>query len=896
MRAVQSGPPCGSCKEDAPIPILKKKVDPMKTRTAVAALMAVVFLFAGLAGPARSAIPPGEASDGLNLVEDRIDDLLSELGTESGFDPEGFKVSSGLSALLAELKDPEGAYRETPLGEMAARVGSLFAEPRSPESPQDPEDALNRLIVMLLQERLEGGTLDPETEQTVQALLALIPGSLEAYEAAGGGPGFGHGQGGGPDDRDRRIREVRFLENEEPAAAPPASTPPTETPPQGFQPPPGHLNYTPDPPGDPVDPADWDDGSGGNDPRNGFNDPPPAAGFSFPFYGKSYDTFLVGTHGNIVLSDGVTEGDTSWWPADPANPSADPERNLQSVPRVAPLWTDVSPAFRGEVKIDATDTYYRASWDGVGYNPPFDTASFSATLYENGWIAFSYGDVGPVGNHPNSNLFYGETGYHALVGLSPGDGSAADHPGPGQAREWTLVDLSETGGSYDYVNYEGIYEWWQTLDASDGNPFDLANSYLIFTPGSPKYAPTAGTRDMFVDIATVDQALESTLADGGLLAAVDGGDFKPGAFAIEGYTDGFAGSWSGYRHGLQTVGQDAQGNPRVYTNAATLEGINQSGFMAYAVQVEEDRLNREILEMHRERLKGDLRHQVDQTLEYGDIRARDDWLTQKADAQAGRVLKDRNGRWVRVQQYILRPDDQTVQVMNVSLREGDGELAGVSSMDWQTRFTESVEGVNLKTLPWSRWLDTQENETGRYVRTTAGAPELGDMSVAFTNPAEESLKEARWFEGKTTMDAAPVQAISQERLTLVSSGLNGSFAYASGDAPLMDGRYRVVADEAGKAGNPRGFHYALRTGGSDRSVNVAFFVVGDGDRADNQGPASGDDSGVAFKDIWDALRVNEPGAPQIGENNLEIAMDAEKQVFSRPVDVVYIPMSRMLWK
>ncbi len=860
-----------------------------------AAAMAVLLLFAGLAGPLPAAIPPAGGSTVPALIEERIDGLAALLAADGVPIPESFKEASGLSGLLAALADPAGPYAGTFLARLAATVEQLSSS-TAPDGQAALEDALNRLTALVLVELLKDGSLDPALRSATEGLLARIPGGLEAYEEAGGGPGFGHGQGGGPDDRDRRIREARFLQNQTPPPPVPAA-PPAEPAPQGFQPPQEHLVYTPDPPGDAVDPVDWDDGSGGNDPRNGFNDPPPAAGFSFPFYGKEYDTFLVGTHGNIVLSDGTTAGDTSWWPADPANPSGDPERNLQTVPRIAPLWTDVSPAFRGEVKIEAADTYYRASWDGVGTNPPSGTASFSATLYENGWIAFSYGDVSLMGTHPNSNIFYGETGYHALVGLSPGDGSALDHPGPGEARTWTAVDLSGTGGSYDYTNYEGVYEWWETLDgSSDGHAFDLADSYLVFRPGSPKYAPTAGTRDMFVDIATVDQAVESTLADPGLLASVDAGDYAPGAFAAEGETNGFPGSWSGYRYGLQTVGQDADGNPNVYTNAATLEGIHQSGFLAYAVQVEEDRVNREILAMHRERLKGDLRRQVDHALEYGDIRVRDDILTQKADAQAGRVLKDRNGHWVRVQQYVLRPDEQTVQVLNVSLRDGGGDLAGISTMDWQTRFTESVDGVNLKALPWSQWLDTQERGAGRFVTTTAGAPELGEMSVAFTNPAEESLKEARWFAEKSLVDSAPAQAICQERLTLVSTGLNGTFDYAGGNAPLMDGQYRVVEDPAGSSPHPRGFHYAMGTGGSERNVNVAFFVVGDGDRADNQGLAAGDYSGVAFQDIWDALRVNEPGGPQIGENNLEIAMDVEKQVFSRPVDVVTIPMSRMLWK
>ena len=137
----------------------------------------------------------------------------------------------------------------------------------------------------------------------------------------------------------------------------------------------------------------------------------------------------------------------------------------------------------------------------------------------------------------------------------------------------------------------------------------------------------------------------------------------------------FPGTWTGYEYGLQTVGSDENGDPVLFLDPETLEAVNRSGFMAYAVQVEEDRLNREILAMHREAARDEIRNQVGYALEYGDIRERDDWLTRKADAQAGRVLKDREGNWVRVQQYVLRPDESTVQVLNVCLRDG-GDQAG----------------------------------------------------------------------------------------------------------------------------------------------------------------------------------------------------------------------------
>ena len=91
--------------------------------------------------------------------------------------------------------------------------------------------------------------------------------------------------------------------------------------------------------------------------------------------------------------------------------------------------------------------------------------------------------------------------------------------------------------------------------------------------------------------------------------------------------------------------------------------------------------------------------------------------------------------------------------------------------------------------------------------------------------------------------------------------------------------------------------------------------MGDADTSENIGPSPVDYSPVVppyegealeaikeqpIRDIWDALRVNEPttGADpkydtrQIGFNNLEINLVGN----GSNIDVVYTPMSRMLWK
>ena len=362
---------------------------------------------------------------------------------------------------------------------------------------------------------------------------------------------------------------------------------------------------------------------------------------------------------------------------------------------------------------------------------------------------------------------------------------------------------------------------------------------------------------------------------------------EPSAENPWGYT------WTGaYEPGLQTLGIDVNGNPQIFLNPDTLSRINSDPFLAYAVQVEEDRLNRKILEMHQAASEQDListlMDNINTALGYAEIRIRDDWFTQQADAQAGRVLKDIHGNWVRVQQYILRPDDTTVQMLNVSLR-GTGEEAGLSTIEWTTTFTGEgySKDKDLRVLPWNDWLSAYTGDDGqRYVWSNINDPELESMYVKFTNPTNESLKEQRGFSLRV---GGEVQYINDERLTI-----NG-IEYVYTDSGTLNGQYQI-ASTAGTGGNPLGFKYVFRSGGIERDVNVAFFVVGDAVNAENVGVMSGYGK-TSFDDIWDALRVNtNEGAPYVGNNNLEIAIDPEKHVFSRPIDVIYIPMSRMLWK
>jgi TolB-like protein len=391
---------------------------------------------------------------------------------------------------------------------------------------------------------------------------------------------------------------------------------------------------------------------------------------------------------------------------------------------------------------------------------------------------------------------------------------------------------------------------------------------------------TKGDPPPIVNRSSLVEAQSNIANDDTLRAKVIKGDFVSGDFQQLSNDWGY--KWSGrYKSGLQTVGVNEDESPGVFLTQDNLSWINRDPFLAYAVQVEEDSLNRKILEMHREAAQGDLLQTVHWQLDSGDIRSRDDFFMQKADAQAGRVLKDRNGHWVRVQQYILRPDDTSVQVLNVCLRGGGaGDLSGLSTIDWTTTFTGDGYPTDndLRVLPWNDWLMPIEDD-GYFVNNDSPV-ELGNMYVKFTNPDDESLQEQRWFDPRPTEGGwiGDWQDIDRDELTINDSD---SYTYVSGSPEGFQYTVMPVPNTPGE------FDYVL---GDGRSINVSCYIVGDIDTVDPDGSLGGID------DIWDALRINIGEWPHIGNNNLEIAIDDDKHVFSRPIDVVYIPMSRMVWK
>ena len=492
---------------------------------------------------------------------------------------------------------------------------------------------------------------------------------------------------------------------------------------------------------------------------------------------------------------------------------------------------------------------------------------------------------------------------------------------------------------------------------ADGIP-DCIDAYIDTTSYDPPAIVDAqSVLDANANISTDDTLRDSVLIDE---------DFIPGDFDDNPDDDPYGWNywWTGGNYfyqqnnlGLQTVGANEYGGPKLFldqTPGGVLDQINNDPFLAYAVQMEEDVLNRELIRMAEAAPGGtaaltnfDNMVTINNALDADAIRARDDFFMRQADAQSGRVLYDQNNGWVRTQQYVLKPNDSTVQLLNVTLRNN----TELDTMEFTTVFADNIYYENLRQLPWDLWLQTQGSMvTGtddawyywkpqtvydwRYVLTTEEAPTLQEMSIKLTSkPGDRWMQESRTFYGKSNNYTR--QEIGSETLSLSINGYQQDYTYTQDWQKAGTDEYWIypigwMYDDPTSDGylgnNPWGFLYMERYGpwispgdpdypGYDSIqsfLTVRFYVVGDADSTDNTGISDEDYSPYqttemrnTIRDIWDALRVNQPITSvgyntdpryhprNIGLNNLEIVI---QQGSTELFDIIYTPMSRMLWR
>ena len=182
-------------------------------------------------------------------------------------------------------------------------------------------------------------------------------------------------------------------------------------------------------------------------------------------------------------------------------------------------------------------------------------------------------------------------------------------------------------------------------------------------------------------------------------------------------------------------------------------------------------------------------------------------------------------------------------------------------------------------------IENVENEfffERKYV-VTSPAYQLESMYVEFTNPVIDGsgdvLRESRIFADRAFQGELDIRS---ETLTV-----NGTAYVNTYPADTMSAKQFEGFDVAGFTG------YTT----ADGTIGVSFNEIAD----DGTGVYG---SSQQYQDIWDALRVNvadnDPNqtvAHDIGARSLEIAFNnTAGSMLNRPIDVVYVPMSRMLWK
>lgn len=312
-----------------------------------------------------------------------------------------------------------------------------------------------------------------------------------------------------------------------------------------------------------------------------------------------------------------------------------------------------------------------------------------------------------------------------------------------------------------------------------------------------------------------------------------------------------------------------------FANSADLDSTNPD------VYGSRDRIRnrlKDIMKSELEVLREDLRAMIEDT----QIRLLDADMARIADAQTGKVLTDRQGNRVRVEQYVLRPRSDTVEVLNVNLRTG-GDFAGLSTLDWKTRFGQNLDGLTgaeLRALPWNDYLEAPA--TGSDL--VGWGPEYDglplyfptSMSVELKNPSGNSFYEERALnnpETKPLWDGKYRQNVTRDRLRI-----NGG--------ELKD--FTINRSFSSGAGNPNGFKYNL-AGGNE--IMFQFYAIGDGEDTGRVAV-----SNKNLNNMWEALAVNMDGTlnrMNIGSNNLEIRISGAS--YSQDIDLIYVPFSRLDW-
>ena len=162
-----------------------------------------------------------------------------------------------------------------------------------------------------------------------------------------------------------------------------------------------------------------------------------ALGFTFPYQGGNWTSVWVNSNGSLTFGGGDTDFSESV------------TEFLNELPRIAPLWDDLSPNNGGQVVVEGDSSELTVSFVDVPEFFNTGANNFAVTLRADGRVTIGYGSV---------------TASDGMVGVTEG-GGAADL-GPTDLSAGSTYPV--TGTTYELFNF--------------GNSFDLGGTTLDFVP------------------------------------------------------------------------------------------------------------------------------------------------------------------------------------------------------------------------------------------------------------------------------------------------------------------------------------------------------------------------------------------------------------------------------
>ena len=204
-----------------------------------------------------------------------------------------------------------------------------------------------------------------------------------------------------------------------------------------------------------------------------------------------------------------------------------------------------------------------------------------------------------------------------------------------------------------------------------------------------------------------------------------------------------------------TVDSDTNFND-IYSDPVTVKGY---GSWADLHEATLDNLADEIFTQY---LRQDIADMID------DIHARGYEAAKEniCDHQAGKVMQDRWGNRVRVEEYISKPANDQVQILALNLRTA-GPNAGISSLDYRITFNRDIN-IPLTELPWDDYMDNpwvkdvpvpaegkpyaqaivyEEDNPGYYDPRDYNYPIPLEFSIEAKNPYGESVQVTETYGG-----------------------------------------------------------------------------------------------------------------------------------------------------